>query len=261
MGNSSSKNDDEIDRDVIRQTKKNNKNDFHRNVLMILTNNSHDMFKYFNTHQNENKCFITCSGKLFEKNTQIDYSNKNVDAEGEIEILYYIRDGGIHHTNTKEQNESALFIKIKIFIKQKCVHDTKNKQFIITGYDSCNGQYKMEHMKSKDWFGKSPPIYLNDDDHKKYDGTINVATRTNLTKIIGYEPTSKCIIDAVNYVLLNDFLGKNQNVADVIHSMLNKKNSQLHSFITNNVDYGKNDCDDIIANNVIATVVEIGEHC
>jgi len=267
MGNSPSKNDDEFDtkkeRDTTRQISENKKNDFRRNVLMILTNNSHDMFKYFNAHLNENRCRVICNGELFEKNTKIDYSDKNkyVNPEGIISILYYEGDGGVHHTNTQEQNESALFIKIDILIKQKCIHDAKNKQFIITGYDSCDGQYKMEHMISKYWFGDPPPIYLDNDDYKKYDGTINVTTRTNLTKIIGYEPTSKYIIDAVNYALLNDFLGKNQNVADVIHSMLNKKNSQLRSFITNNVDDVKNDCDDTIANNVIATAVVIDERC
>jgi len=221
---------------------------FHRNVLMILTNNSHDMFKYFNTHLESNHFFVTCAGKLFEKNTQINYSDENVNPEGGMSIIYYDK-YKMSKSKTQKQYNDSIFIYIKIFIEQKCIHDVKNKHFIVTGYDSCDGQYKIKYHPH-DMIGKTNTIYLNDKDRIKYDGTINVSTYTNLTKIIGNEPTLKCIIDAINFVLKpneNDVIVdvdiNIQNFADIMHRMLNRKNSQLHSFITNNVNTVKNDCD------------------
>jgi len=190
------------------------------------------MFTYFSRNSNYHKMHVTCRGELFEQNTPINYDDNNPHAEGEIWIAYYDNYGMIEST-TKEQNENAIFVNVRIFIKQNCIHDSKNKQYIITGCDFCDGQYKMEHVKITDKLNIVPPIYLNDIERKKYDGTINVTTHTQLTNIIGNEPSSKCIIDTVNYALLNDFPGKNQNVAIVIHKILNGKNSQLHSFIHN----------------------------
>jgi len=260
MGSFFSKNDVEIDHDIEidrdveierdaeiehdiemeRATKKrkiDDKRDFHRNVLMILSNGSHDMFKYYDKHIYINQSFVNCYGKLFEKDITCDYSNKNsrTPPEGTITIAYYSKDI-YSHTNTREQQTDATFVHIKIHIKQKCIHDTNNNQYVVTGYDTFDGQYKIQHMFVDDVTNEMLPGYLNDNERKKYDGTINVATFTNLTKIIGYEPTSKSIIDAVNYVLSNDFIGKNQNVANVVHRMLNEKKSQLRSFITNNVN-------------------------
>jgi hypothetical protein len=54
--------------------------------------------------------------------------------------------------------------------------------------------------------------------------------------------------------LLNDFLNKKNDVADIMHKMLNENKSQLQTIITNNLINGHNYNNKVIHAEVIATV-------
>jgi hypothetical protein len=114
-----------------------NKETFNRNVLIVLTNNSHEMFTYFNKHLKTHRTVIACRGELFEKHTTINYTDKNtpMSSEGIILISYYESEG-VHWSNTNEENRNALLVKIRIHIKQKCIHDIEKQQFTVSGHDN-----------------------------------------------------------------------------------------------------------------------------
>jgi hypothetical protein len=162
--------------------------EFNRNVLMILANDSHDMFNFFNANLLTHTCKISCTGDLFEKQTLINYddNNANVVPEGVVQILYF---------DKKHKYEFDNFcVNIVIHVKQNCVHNVKNKQFTVTGYNSFDSQYKIQQIQfNQQWkqynLKSSPLMNLDDDEQKKYGGTINVSTCTNLIEIVGKEPT------------------------------------------------------------------------
>lgn len=241
MGNSNSdiknKDDDKDRENEIAMLKQ--KNEFINKLFMELSCNSHDMYEHIYLNKNYIRTYIHCLGNIVEKDTVVSYSDKQQNFYGEIIIICYDKDVTLMDSDAL-QDKYQFYIRIKIH--QNCIHDVINKQFTVMCHDPTK-QYKIKLLSlNKLRKNQIEHIYLDDDEKKLYNGTISVTLFTNLTNIIGIEPSRERIISMINSTLTNNFYEKNESSAKLIHEILNSKNSQLHDFIMNcQTDDKKND--------------------